>query len=289
MPLSAFNPWARSRKCRAHGQDTHLPPMPSSRPLPDHPCDARCTARQARCAANCPGVMAAGQGGTVGRSGFLHGLGTLVGATVLGGSAASLGALFSPAANALAAGKSPRAATGAGLWLGNARSLTPAQALTYTDPGSGDPALLLRLTTGQYVSFDAGCTHAICTVQYDSRRHLLVCPCHGATFDPAHGAAVLVGPAKDPLYQLPIRVGASGDVFYLAAPAGPRMNRLKNAPLYTGQTEDDGGGGGGGMGDDSAGTQTADLGRGRQPLRNISARPPNRRAGSRPTRSTRDD
>jgi len=282
MPLSALNVWTRSRRSRTHGQDTQLPPMPSSRPLPEQPCDVRCTARQVRCAANCPRVLAASHGGTVGRSGFLHGLGTLVGATVLGGMAAPLGALFSPVTNALAAGKPARAATG--LWLGNARSLTPAQALTYTDPGSGDPALLLRLTTGQYVSFDAGCTHALCTVRYDSRRHLLVCPCHGATFDPAHGAAVLVGPARDPLYQLPIHVGASGDVFYLAAPAGPRVNRLKNAPLYTGQTEDDGGGG---MGDDSAGARHPGLGR--QPLRNISARPPHRRSGSRPTRSTSDD
>jgi hypothetical protein len=95
----------------------------------------------------------------------------------------------------------------------------------------------------------------MCTVEYDTRRHLMICPCHGATFDPAHGGAVLVGPAKDPLYQLPIHVDAAGNVYYLKAPAGPRVNHLKTAPPYMGQTGDDGADGGsnggqGGEGDD---------------------------------------
>jgi Rieske Fe-S protein len=270
MPLSAFNKWARSRRCRAHGQDTHVPLVPSRQQLPEHTCDARCPARQGRGAAKCSRDMATTLGGSVGRSGFLRGLGTLVGATALGGAVGPLGALFSPVAKALAAGKSKRAALGAGLWLGNARGLTPAQALTYTDPGSGDPALLLRLANGRYVSFDAGCTHGTCTVAYDTRRRLMVCPCHGATFDPAHSAAV--GPAKDPLYQLPIRVDASGDVYYLDAPPGPRTNRLKKAPPYTGQTGDDGGDGEGSNGQSSEGgdTQTRQLSRSTSTRRTIS-------------------
>ncbi|HEY8283263.1 MAG TPA: Rieske 2Fe-2S domain-containing protein [Chloroflexota bacterium] len=190
------------------------------------------------------------------RSGFLRGFGALTGATALGALAGPLVPLFSPGAGALAAGKPKTTAAGTGLWLGNAGGLTPARALAYTDPGSGDPALLLRLANGQYVSFDAGCTHGTCTVAYDTRRRLMVCPCHGATFDPAHGAAVLVGPAKDPLYQLPVRVDALGDVYYLAARPGPRINRLTKAPPYTGQTGDDSGAGGvagghGGEGDDT--------------------------------------
>lgn len=224
----------------------------------------------------CPQPGVAREDGTVGRSGFLRGIGAVVGGVALGGAVGPLGGLFSPAAGALAAGKFRRAVNGSGLWLGNARGMTPTQPLAYTDPGSGDQALLLRLTNGQYVSFDAGCTHGTCTVAYDIGRRLMVCPCHGAIFDPAHGAAVLVGPAKDPLYELPIRVDASGDVYYLDAPPGPRINRLRKALPYTGQTGDDSGDGEGSSGHGGEGG-------------NGQTRKPSRGTKARPTTGTRDE
>jgi Rieske Fe-S protein len=244
MPAVDRRRWIRSRPQRVQiGCPTLAAQAVCSHRLEEHTCAARCPLPWVRDGESCTHVARNRGDGTVDRSRFLR-LGALAVGATLTGATGSLGGLLSPAPNALAAGKAKLAVAGTGLWLGNARSLTPSQALTYTDPGSGDPALLLRLANGQYVSFDAGCTHGLCTVEYDTRQHLMICPCHGATFDPAHGGAVLVGPAKDPLYQLRIQVDASGDVYYLNAPAGPRVNRLKTAPPYTGQTGDDGGDGG---------------------------------------------
>jgi Rieske Fe-S protein len=253
MGIATFRNVVRSTSYRRREQAMDVT-APAS--MHHHGCDPYCPALQGQRTSRCSRAMAAANADqaplnrAVGRLGFLRALGMVVGATALGDAAGPLSAMFSPVAGALAAGKAKVTATGAGLWLGNARSLTPAQALTYTDPGSGDPALLMRLANGRYVSYDAGCTHGTCTVAYDPARHLMICPCHGATFDPARGARVLVGPAKDPLYQLPVRVDASGDVYYLAAPPGPKVNRLKTAPPYKGQTGDDGGGGDGGDGGD---------------------------------------
>lgn len=291
MTRSGFNAASRLDEDQMHNKDTQVSPTPYSQRFSAHPCDVRCAARGGE--TMCSRVATAGHDGTVARSGFLRGLGALAGITVIGGTTGSLGALFSPGTGALAAGKAKTASVGTGLWLGNAASLTPAQALSYIDPGSGDPALLLRLANGNYVSFDAGCTHGTCTVAYDTSRRLMVCPCHGATFDPARGAAVVVGPAKDPLYQLRIRVDASGNVYYLDAPSGPHINRLKTAPPYTGQTGDDSGdgagdGGGGEGGDTKSGrvrlsTGTQQLGK------NGGTGKASRGAGTRRAPSGRDD
>jgi ubiquinol-cytochrome c reductase iron-sulfur subunit len=75
------------------------------------------------------------------------------------------------------------------------------------------------------VCYSKICTHVGCPAAlYDQTEHHILCPCHQSTFDAAHGATVLFGPAPRPLPQLPMTVDADG---YLVArsdftePVGP--------------------------------------------------------------------
>jgi thiosulfate dehydrogenase (quinone) large subunit len=57
------------------------------------------------------------------------------------------------------------------------------------------------------------CTHAGCTVEYDPQSKLLVCPCHGAEYDPTHDAQVVAGPAPSPLTKLLITIDSKGNIY----------------------------------------------------------------------------
>lgn len=100
-----------------------------------------------------------------------------------------------------------------GTRIGALSDLQSQGSLTFTDPTSGDPAVAVALSGGSIVAFDAVCTHAGCQVGYDSSQRLLTCPCHGAAFDPAHGAQVVAGPAPTPLASIKVVVGTDGGVY----------------------------------------------------------------------------
>ena len=82
-------------------------------------------------------------------------------------------------------------------------------AVNFTLASNSDPGILVRLNNGQFVAYDAVCTHAGCPVDYDPSSQLLVCPCHGATFDPSKSAAVVQGPAATPLTGVPIHIDSA--------------------------------------------------------------------------------
>jgi thiosulfate dehydrogenase [quinone] large subunit len=87
------------------------------------------------------------------------------------------------------------------------------ESATFTIPSTGHHGILIHLPNDQFVAYDATCTHAGCPVNYDPAGQHLVCPCHGATYDPAQQAVVLSGPTKFPLAAVPIGVdNATGTI-----------------------------------------------------------------------------
>jgi thiosulfate dehydrogenase [quinone] large subunit len=97
--------------------------------------------------------------------------------------------------------------------VGSLSQLPVNSAIATTDPKSGDPAVVVHTSGSTVRAYDAVCTHAGCTVQYDPSYKLLVCPCHGGAFDPAQGGQVVAGPPPSPLTELPVKVDSAGNIY----------------------------------------------------------------------------
>ena len=104
------------------------------------------------------------------------------------------------------------AAAPAGTALGPATGVPVGGSASFTDPASGDPALVIQQTAGEFVAFDAVCPHAGCTVAYQTSSQVIACPCHGSTFNPKTGD-VTQGPASSGLTAIKIIKGANGDLY----------------------------------------------------------------------------
>src|SRR6266542_697902 len=99
-----------------------------------------------------------------------------------------------------------------GTRIGSLGDIAVGHAAAFTTP-SGRPAVAVRLGERQVVAFSAVCTHAGCTVGYDSGSRLLACPCHGAEFDPARGAAAVAGPTSTPLPAITLHLASDGGLY----------------------------------------------------------------------------
>lgn len=83
--------------------------------------------------------------------------------------------------------------------------LAPGSVKLFNYPTQDDPAMLIRLSTGEYVAYKQRCTHLSCPVTYSASDNKLVCPCHNGSFDAATGK-VLAGPPPRPLPQIALTV-----------------------------------------------------------------------------------
>lgn len=72
--------------------------------------------------------------------------------------------------------------------------------------------LLIHLPNGNFVAYKQACTHTGVLVNYDPKTHLLVCPAHGAIFDPAQNGKVIMGPAVTPLPKVAIQISSTGAI-----------------------------------------------------------------------------
>jgi thiosulfate dehydrogenase [quinone] large subunit len=96
--------------------------------------------------------------------------------------------------------------------VGAASSVPVGGSAAFTDPASGDPALVIQQTAGDFVAFDAVCPHAGCTVAYAPSARIIACPCHGSEFN-AETGQVIRGPATYGLTSIKVVKGPNGDLY----------------------------------------------------------------------------
>ncbi len=76
--------------------------------------------------------------------------------------------------------------------------------VTFTNPADNQMSILIHLPNGNFVAYEAACTHQQVPVAYNPGNQTLTCPAHNRT--------VLHNPATRPLPGVAIRVNADGTV-----------------------------------------------------------------------------
>jgi len=87
-------------------------------------------------------------------------------------------------------------------------------------PTQDRSAILIHLPDGDFVAYDALCTHLGCSVHFDqvpvkgweNNPEQIFCPCHGGVFDPKT-ANVLGGPPLRPLPKIKLEIDAQGHIY----------------------------------------------------------------------------
>jgi len=103
--------------------------------------------------------------------------------------------------------------------IANASAVPVGESVLFTYPHKDRPAVLIHLMTGDFVAYDAFCTHLGCQIHFDKetikgwedRKDNLFCACHGAVFDPTNGA-VLAGPPPRPMPKIKLELDTNGDI-----------------------------------------------------------------------------
>jgi len=93
-----------------------------------------------------------------------------------------------------------------------AESMLPGSSLYFSYPNSRDAAVLVRAQDGQYSAYSRKCAHFGCSVDFNSARQCLTCPCHQGAYD-ARTGMVLFGPPPRPLDPIVLQMRAGGQVW----------------------------------------------------------------------------
>lgn len=93
-----------------------------------------------------------------------------------------------------------------------AERLMPGSYLNFVYPTGNDSAILFRSDEGEYFAHSRRCAHLGCTVDFDSARRCLDCPCHHGAYDSKTGA-VLYGPPTKSLDPIMLQLRAGGEVW----------------------------------------------------------------------------
>jgi thiosulfate dehydrogenase [quinone] large subunit len=118
---------------------------------------------------------------------------------------AGLAVVASLAGRSVASSTSLKSAGTPGKKIVRLTKLPVGKSFNFIHSAQGVPSVLFRTKTGVF-AYSAICTHQGCTVTYKSASKKLVCPCHGAQFDPFSNGAVTTGPAETPLAKVSVKV-----------------------------------------------------------------------------------
>jgi len=86
--------------------------------------------------------------------------------------------------------------------------LSPGQSKTFKF--GEKPGLLVRKASGEYLAFDATCTHLACIVQHRPEKKDIFCACHGGIY--GEDGTNVSGPPPKPLRPLKVVTADSGQV-----------------------------------------------------------------------------
>lgn len=121
--------------------------------------------------------------------------------TVSGGLLAGTGAVAAGVFKRLGLGTAPAKRV--------AGEIAPGDAVHFSYPGDDDPAIAVRLVSGELAAFSAVCTHLSCAVLWVKESGKLECPCHDGVFEPRDGS-VVEGPPPRPLTRITLEERTGG-------------------------------------------------------------------------------
>jgi len=104
-----------------------------------------------------------------------------------------------------------------------AERVMPGSFLYFDYPKGSNPAVLVRTMDGQYLAYSRKCAHLGCSVDYDTARRCLTCPCHRGVYDSRTGY-VMYGPPPRPLHQIILQMRGGGEVWAVGKRPGGDSN-----------------------------------------------------------------